>query len=306
MADSLERTTNLLALLLEARRPLTLDQISSELAGQYPQNKVAARGAFERDKATLRDVGVPLDTVVLGGDVAGQTGYSIDRANYELAGLDLEPDERRALQLAVAAARSADGQFGLLKLGGAAGQQTSLVANVPDLVSLPPLHTAVTQRCVVEFDYHGARRRLRPYGIMLRQGFWYVVGFDETKSEERTYRVDRIEGGVDVGTAGGFERPAGVDVRSAFPVDPKQLGDSESMVARVVVDAGRATLVRRQLGEASVVASFDDGSIAVEVPCANVEAFRSWLFGWGSYVEVVEPASVREAVVDWLRSMVEQ
>ena len=140
MADSLERTTNLLALLLEARRPLTLEQISSELAGQYPDNKVAARGAFERDKATLRDVGVPLDTKVLGGDMAGQTGYIIDRASYELAGLDLEPDERRALQLAVAAAHSADGQLGLLKLGGAAGQQTSLVANVPSTViavSLP-------------------------------------------------------------------------------------------------------------------------------------------------------------------------
>ena len=34
--DSLERVTNLLALLLEARTPLTLDQIAHDLVDQYP------------------------------------------------------------------------------------------------------------------------------------------------------------------------------------------------------------------------------------------------------------------------------
>ncbi|MEY2416089.1 MAG: hypothetical protein QOH53_1423, partial [Ilumatobacteraceae bacterium] len=36
MVDQLERTTNLLALLLETRVPLTLDNIVNQLAGQYP------------------------------------------------------------------------------------------------------------------------------------------------------------------------------------------------------------------------------------------------------------------------------
>ena len=36
MADRVERLTNLLALLLETRRPLTLHEIASELGGQYP------------------------------------------------------------------------------------------------------------------------------------------------------------------------------------------------------------------------------------------------------------------------------
>ena len=56
MADALERVTNLLALLLETQRPLTLDDISNALPA-YPHGSVAARGAFERDKAMLRDVG---------------------------------------------------------------------------------------------------------------------------------------------------------------------------------------------------------------------------------------------------------
>jgi hypothetical protein len=51
MADQLERTTNLLALLLESRVPLTLDDIVNQLGDQYPTGHAAMRGAFERDKA---------------------------------------------------------------------------------------------------------------------------------------------------------------------------------------------------------------------------------------------------------------
>ena len=93
--DALERITNLVALLLHTPRPLTLEQIANELEGQYPAGDAALRGAFERDKAVLRDVGVPLDTEVLGGNDAGKTAYRIDRRRYELADLDLADDERR-------------------------------------------------------------------------------------------------------------------------------------------------------------------------------------------------------------------
>jgi predicted DNA-binding transcriptional regulator YafY len=47
----------------------------------------------------------------------------------------------------------------------------------------------------------------------------------------------------------------------------------------------------------------DDGAIDVEVPCANIDAFRSWLFGLGEHAEVVSPLEVRAVVVAWLREM---
>jgi proteasome accessory factor B len=123
MADALERITNLVALLMETRAPLTQQQIVDELEGQYPTGDAAQRGAFERDKALLREIGVPLESEVLGGNDAGRTAYRIDRDRYELADLQLAPDEQAALQLAVAAARLADAQFGLLKLGAIAARR---------------------------------------------------------------------------------------------------------------------------------------------------------------------------------------
>lgn len=163
MATSpLERVTNLLALLLETRVPLTLRQIADELRDMYPVSPPALRGAFERDKALLREIGVPLESEVLGGNDAGRTAYRIDRGRYELADLQLAPDEQAALQLAVAAARLADAQFGLLKLGGDRSSAPVVVANIPELPALPALREASAARAAVSFGYHGSPRRLHP------------------------------------------------------------------------------------------------------------------------------------------------
>jgi predicted DNA-binding transcriptional regulator YafY len=58
------------------------------------------------------------------------------------------------------------------------------------------------------------------------------------------------------------------------------------------------------LGGDAVVRRDPDGSIDVEVPCANLDAFRSWLFGLGLHAVVLDPPDVRADVVQWLRTMV--
>jgi proteasome accessory factor B len=302
MPDAIERTTNLLALLLESRRPMTMDEIVAELGGQYPANVQSRRGAFERDKALLRDVGVPIETEVLTGLQAGQTAYTINRARYELADLQLLPDERRALQLAVATVRSTDASFGLLKLGGEAAGSGAVHASLPELDVLPTLRQAAARRAEASFGYRGTVRRLHPYALLLRTGYWYVIGFDVDRAEVRTYRADRISGDVEVGEDGAFDAPVGFDPLAAFPADPKELGDADAE-ALVRVDAPRAVFAERELGSAAVRSRRPDGSLDVAVACGNVDAFRSWLFGLGEHAEVLAPAEVRDAVVSWLTEM---
>ncbi|HEX3090309.1 MAG TPA: WYL domain-containing protein [Ilumatobacteraceae bacterium] len=302
MVDQLERTTNLLALLLETRSPLTLEDIVNQLSNQYPAGHAAMRGAFERDKSLLRDVGVPIETEVLGGTRAGQTAYRVDRDRYELRDLDLTDAERRALQVAVAAARTTEAEFGMFKLGGVADSSASITANLPQLELLPALREAIAARASVDFRYHSADRTLQPYALLLREGFWYVMGHDEGHDEVRTYRVDRIEGTVTRGEGDEFERPADFDPRAVFPADPKELGDGDQ-VAIVRIDQARATFAERELGPESVVRRLPGGDVEVEVPCANLDAFRSWLFGWGVHAEVVGPADVRDGLIEWLRAM---
>ena len=305
MADQLERTTNLLALLLETRVPLTLDDIVNQLRDQYPPGHSAMRGAFERDKGLLREIGVPIETEVLAGSRAGQTAYRVDRDRYELRGLDLTEAERRALQVAVAAARTAEAEFGMLKLGGVADSSASITANLPQLDLLPVLREAIAARSKVAFEYRGASRTLKPYALLLREGWWYVIGHDLGHDEVRTYRVDRIEGSVESTGRAEFERPDNFDPRTVFPADPKELGaGDESAIVRI--DSARATFAVRELGEESIVRRLADGGVEVSVHCSNIDAFRSWLFGWGLHAEVIAPVDVRNGLRDWLQTMAER
>ncbi len=308
MTDPLERLTNLLALLLETRVPLTLHDISQELRGQYPGTDTGRRAAFEREKAQMRSVGIPISTTVMSGDRAGQTGYWIERSEFELGDLGLTDDEREALQLAVAAVHLGGGwaDDALIKLGGSVADNVGpLSAMLPTSANLPPLFDAVSKRCPVEFRYHEKGRHFEPWGLLARGGFWYVIGYDRDAGEQRTYRVDRMEGDVRVGADHAFQRPDDFDPRVAFPADAKLMGDAGGATeAIVLVDADRARAVVLELGVASVVERRTDGSVVVRVPCVNHLVFRSWVLGFVEHAEVLGPPEVREEIMEWLVGVV--
>jgi proteasome accessory factor B len=338
--DPLERLTNLVALLLEARQPVTLDEIADALAGQYPAGATARRAAFERDKAALRDGGVPIETEILTGHRAGSTGYRIDRRRYELH-LDLTPEETRALQMAVAAVHlrpdwSADA---LLKLGvdddevevsdrepaarghdratgpgphsasapardsASSADAASPSAVLTSLPSLPVLFEASTTHSTVRFRYHDRAREVDPYGLLTRDGFWYLAGHDHGSGERRTFRVDRIESEVVAGSPGAFTVPGDFDLARAVADDPKAIGASPSDQALVEVRPARADKVARELGDAAVVERRADDTIVVRVPCGNLAAFRSWVLGLLDDAVVLGPPDVRHDMVQWLRAI---
>ena len=309
MTDPLERLTNLVALLLETRRPLTLEEITHELRGQYPARDPARRTAFERDKRQLRDEGVPLEQTVLSGDRAGATGYWIDRSRYALPDLGLTDDETRALQLAVATVHLGEdwGGDALLKIGppelAAAPGERPIVAALASSPDLPQLFAANGERATVSFGYRGRARRLDPYGLLARSGFWYVMGFDHDAGEVRTYRVDRIEGPVVPGPGGAFEIPAGFDPADTFPADAKMVGEGEVVSARVWISAAQAPTVVRELGEAAVAERRPGGDLVVTVPYANRWALRAWVMGLVDDAEILEPEDLRAEMVRWLEEL---
>lgn len=310
----LERVTNLLTLLLSARRHVTFEEIRNELRGQYPEGKEAARAAFERDKAILRDEGVPIDQVTLAGQQAGQTGYRVLRSAYEIEDFDLTPDETDALRLAVGAIRLGTNwaHEGLWKVDLTPGEPSTtngtgaVAVELPIDERLPRIHRAITERRRIDFSYRERPRRLEPWGLLARDGWWYVIGFDLDYVERRTYRVDRMDGAVSIGVAAEHEVPADFEARSVFPTDPKLLPDAVDVgsdVAIVRVDASDVGVILAQYGETAIVARHGDGSVDVEIPCSNVRNFVQWLLGFVERAEVIEPVALRDLVIEWLVGM---
>src|SRR4051794_24331304 len=121
--DRLERLVNLVAALLEAARPLTRDELRERIPG-YADDEGAFRRTFERDKESLRQMGIPLSTEPVDPTNAESVeGYRVRRELYELPDPGLRPDELAALHLALSTVQmeGIPGVEALWKLGGGSG-----------------------------------------------------------------------------------------------------------------------------------------------------------------------------------------
>ena len=303
--NRLERLANLVLALLETPRPLSLREIGATVAG-YPPEPGALRQAFERDKRTLRDGGIPIVVERLDND--DQVGYTILPEDYYLPDLGLDDDERQALAFALAAVRldgMADGD--LAEKLGLQTMDLAPVAVLPSLPALGVLHDAISARRLASFDYRDRLRLVESYGLVFREGSWYLLGRDRTSQDDklRSFRVDRIAGAVQLDEPGGFEVASDFDPSSAlsFDVFSPRGADGEGALEVVLdVDVREVRRVLNVVGQHVIRRRGDDGSLELSFVVGDEEAFISFVLGLGDAVEVVAPAELRGRVIDRLES----
>jgi proteasome accessory factor B len=314
-----ERLVNLVLCLLSTRQYLTAERIRAAVPG-YETEPGDARGddafkrMFERDKAELRELGVPLET---GRNSAfdNEDGYRIARGDYELPEISLAPDEAAAVGLAARLWQSAGlaeaARGALLKLR-AAGIEMDPVGELdvePRLdateAALHPCLDAVQSGRAVTFDYQkrasdaGERREVEPWGVVSWRGRWYLVGHDRDREAARCFRLSRVVGAVrPVGPERAVKVPTGIDlVGYVSAADPRE----RRGVARMRVRAGTATGLRRM---SRLVESGPDADV-LEAWYVDPEWIADRIAGHGPAVVVLDPPEVRDAVVRRLRALAE-
>ncbi|HEX6500512.1 MAG TPA: WYL domain-containing protein [Micromonosporaceae bacterium] len=313
-----ERLVNLVICLLSTRRFLTAAQIAATVPGYEhdpsdPKEHEAFQRKFERDKAELRELGVPLETGTA-SVFDTEPGYRIAHRDYALPEIPLEPDEAAAVGIAARlwrhAGLAAAASSGLAKLRAAGiDVDSDATLGIEPVVTVDaafePLTAAVRDRQAVTFTYRvpeqdaPATRRLQPWGVVCWRGRWYVVGHDLDRAAERCFRLSRIVGAVRrIGPVGAYQPPEDVDLisyvaRWSGPVE-------RSRRATVLVRPGRGAGVRRFADE---VTPGPDGDRVV-LRYADPEWVAHWLVGYGPDVLVLDPPEVRDAVVARLRDIV--
>lgn len=304
-AAKLERLLNLTALLLETPRPLSAVEIRDRL-GVYAEENDAFRRAFERDKDDLRAMGVPLEVQDVPGVVPAVEGYRIPKDRYYLRDPGLTAEELAALRMAASVVQldGLSAREGLLKLGGLVGEADGAMGVA--VAALPGGHVgalfgAIAARTPVRFTYRGVERRVDPYRLDFLRGRWYLTGFDHTRDDERAFRLDRFESAVERLDGPRFERPSTAVPGVQF--EPWQLGEGEPVTAKVLVDAPQAPWIVQHLGPGAVAEERSDGSVVVTMTVTNRDNFRSFVLTFLDHAEVLEPADLRAAVVEWLEAI---
>lgn len=306
-----ERVLDLLIALRHAEGRLTKAQVRASVNGYRDTASDAAfERMFERDKDLLRDLGVPIVTDV---DPVHEdaVGYRLDTAGYALPEVSFTAAEIGVLSLAATVWQDAhlhgSAHRGLTKLRAvAAGAEPDAHLGVALRVqaaetALGPLLDAIGARQAVTFSYRAAStaeqtvRRVQPWRLVSRDRGWYLIGHDLDRGAPRVFRLSRVTGTVrPTGEPASFEVPehdahqmlalgAGAGVRAVLAILPER---GAALRARAVEERGE-----RGGRDVIVVETDDDAALAAEIA------------SYGAGALVIEPQSLRSAVLDRLRAI---
>lgn len=305
-----ERLVNLVVALMATEQGLTKDTILSSVAGYREQStagasKDALEKMFERDKQTLRSLGIVVETI---GDYADpddlrEARYRIPTAEYELpADIEFTSAELAVLNLAGAvwseSSMSADARSGLRKIQALGIDVDAPIIGYSPRISLresafDPLQRAIEQARAVVFSYLKPgedlpqRRRLRPLALVEYEARWHVYGFDLDQGDARTFLLARIASDVEV-------------TKSMFDLADREGAGERALAALSDLAARQQALLEVVPGTEAALRLNRRATPAeqgIRVPYVDTHIFADELASYGPEVRVVEPAPLRDEVV---------
>lgn len=307
-------------LLLQARGRMTARELASEL-------EVSVRTIY-RDVESLHEAGVPLY-----GDAGHAGGYQL-LGGYRTTLTGLTGTEAGALFLAALPQVARD--LGLGEV--AANARRKLLAALPEQhreaadqetsrfhldpsgwykdpdppPALPTIATAVREQRTIRVRYRRWRaprevtRTLRPYGLVLKAGEWYVVA--RGRGRIGTYRVAHILDAEPTGAS--FRRPGSFDLAAHWQASladfDKRRHTGEAVIALTPRGLRRVPDYLGPHLAAAITATATpggDGRYEAAIPIEAVDSALADLLKLGAEVEVLAPAPLRAAFAATVQDM---
>lgn len=227
--------------------------------------------------------------------------------------VELAPEDARAVFEALSAAAplpglplAADANRALAKL--ALGVDASVVRQAPVLYAagseseragdaLPALLDAVLARRCMRFSYQGARRGqatervVRPYGLLMAGGGWYLIAHDEARGAIREFRVSRIAALEPTGGPGAYEVPPDFQLQTYRHRQAWELGDEPALGAEVRFRFPLSLWAERN-GYGRALREEADGSVVRRFEVRQAEPFLRWLLTHLGEAEPLAPSEL--------------
>lgn len=173
-----------------------------------------------------------------------------------------------------------------------------------DLASLSPvmekLRTATHEHRQISMVYHSQtsskaeKRKIDPYALVFRAGWWHLVGYCHLRCAPRTFRVDRIqELQVSKQT---FVIPDDFNVHAYLETEFKE----QSVIrAHLHFNPAAAQMVKGNRSLWETIKENPDGSLDVILTSPDLPFLASMAMSFGPWVIVLEPQELRTMVQEW-------
>ena len=298
VVDPMVRLVNLTQMLLEASKPLTLREIDERLEGMSgtPETR---RKTLERAKSDLRGVGIPIEVVQL---PSGETGYTINPSAVVL-NVILDDEESIALASALAMVR-VEGKPPLdlaSKLGYIISGNTSAFVDLARPELLGALYKAATRAKVVSFRYSDTLRKIEIHQISSRWGRWYLTGRDVSLDSIRTFRVDRINGPIEIIKDSHYQRPTRPSKGRVLSEQAWFVDDDNLKYAKIRVGETDAKIIRSS-GLASSVIAVGEGLWECEFAYSEESGLRAFFFELSKLPQVISSEELRVNFYSWIEA----
>lgn len=313
-----DRLFHLILALMATSQGLSKDQILSTVRG-YREDTDAGMAResierrFERDKDSLRDLGIPLEAIIPPEEDGNNksTLYRIPKGDYDLpADVTFSSVDITLLNIAAAVWRegslSRDAHIAQIKLASLGVVVDEPLIGFAPIVSthepaLAVMREAIDKARQVSFDYLkpgqsvSSTRVISPWALVNHEGRWHVIGHEGATGKERTFLMRRIVSSARLLT--GVEGIAGPEDIAQTALD--ELATLYSLqTARVRVAPGTdaySTLLAR---------SDDPGDGFLQVHYTDIDILAEELTAWGSDITVLDPPELRTAVLANLAALV--
>ena len=305
-AKRTERLLTLVILLLSSKRGFSKEELFEEIELYREAPTPAAREKlFDRDKAMLREQGIPLES--FSEDPLFETDntvqrYRINAEEYQLTGVTFTAEEYTFLSLAAgmwdpaSLDSAASRAMRKLSLRTPGTEPPALLPVQPRIRTSEPywdeVWRAMAARRTITFTYRAAstgreeKRTVRPWGMGSRFGHWYLVGFDADRQAERFFRLSRMTLPPTL-REGGFEPPESFDINAALASLTRR--DAEG-TAELLVRPGTCNILRVRRG--STLVEHGEDWDRLRVPYTGLPALAAEVAGFGANASVVEPAEL--------------
>jgi len=165
---------------------------------------------------------------------------------------------------------------------------------------LEKLRRAARLHRQVEMQYQSSsaqtvsQRRVDPYALVHRSGWWYLVAFCHLRRALRTFRVDRIQA-LALGSQT-FQKPEDFNVQAYLDDAFK---DQPVVQARLRFAPQAAHIPLNTLTGWESAEENPDGSVEVTLTAPDLNWMASLVMSFATWVTVLDPPELRDLVRDW-------
>lgn len=260
----------------------------------------------------LQDMAIPIEATR-----GREGGYRLE-PGYKLPPLMFTPDEALALTLGLVMTRRLGLGVDSVGVEGALAKvervlptelrqrvraiEEVLIVETPLATTNPDSHVVVTlslaARCAEQVRlryraYSGdeTERTVDSYGVVYRDGYWYMAGYCHLRNGLRTFRLDRVLDAQLIGQT--FTRPAGFDVLSH--VEESIARTPNMWFVDVLLDISLDE-ARRIIPRTMATPVEEEEGVALRCHVGDLDYFAYFIVGLPCAVEVREPRELRAAL----------